>query len=69
MADLEINTPLSLKCGLTLPNRLAKAAMAEYFADKDSLPTSQACISVYEQWAEGGWGMIMTGNMTSSFLD
>ncbi|KXJ87689.1 hypothetical protein Micbo1qcDRAFT_151679 [Microdochium bolleyi] len=63
MADLKLNTPLTLKCGLTLPNRLVNPAMAEYFADKDSLPTSEACLSAYERWAEGGWGLIMTGNV------
>ncbi|KAJ1326284.1 dimethylglycine catabolism A [Microdochium nivale] len=63
MSDLKLNTPLTLRCGLTLPNRLVNPAMAESFADKDSLPTSEACISAYERWAEGGWGMIMTGNV------
>lgn len=64
MSDLKLNTPLTLRCGLTLPNRLVNPAMAESFADKDSLPTSKACISAYERWAEGGWGMIMTGQYT-----
>lgn len=64
MTELHLNTALTLPCGLTLPNRLVNAAMAEYFADKDSLPTSDACLSAYECWAEGEWGMIMTGKLT-----
>ena len=27
--DVALNTPLTLRCGLTLPNRLVKAAMTE----------------------------------------
>ncbi|KAH7025803.1 NADPH dehydrogenase [Microdochium trichocladiopsis] len=63
MADLKLNAPLTLRCGLTLPNRLVNPSMAECLADKDSLPTSEACISAYECWAEGGWGLILTGNV------
>ncbi|SPJ93228.1 related to NADH oxidase [Fusarium torulosum] len=54
--------PLTLKNGLMLPNRLAKAAMAENLADKDLLPTDDV-YSAYKAWAEGGWGLIITGNV------
>ncbi|KAK8045300.1 NADPH dehydrogenase [Apiospora rasikravindrae] len=62
MSDLAIAKPLTLKCGLTLPNRLAKAALAEGLADKDALP-SKATNAVYSEWAKGGWGLVMTGNV------
>ena len=59
--DLNINTPITLKCGLTLPNRLVKAAMAAHLADKDHLPGNAGCLAVYGEWAKGGWGMVLTG--------
>lgn len=58
--DLKVNEPLTLKCGLTLPNRLSKAAMAEHEATREMLPSSDHVRS-YSAWAEGGWGMVMTG--------
>ncbi|KAK8085009.1 hypothetical protein PG997_006280 [Apiospora hydei] len=62
MSDLAIAKPLTLKCGLTLLNRLAKAALAEGLADKDALP-SKATNAVYSEWARGGWGLVLTGNV------
>ncbi|GAW11280.1 hypothetical protein ANO14919_006230 [Xylariales sp. No.14919] len=58
----ELSKPLTLKCGLKLPNRLVKAAMAENMADKNSLP-DQKFHTVYGEWARGGWGMVLTGNV------
>lgn len=60
-----IAQPITLQNGLTLPNRLAKSAMAENLADKDLLPTDDI-FSAYKTWAEGGWGLIITGSMTVS---
>ncbi|KAL0938155.1 fmn binding protein [Colletotrichum truncatum] len=62
MSYAAIAKPLTLKCGLTLPNRLAKAAMAENWADKDGLPV-EAMNAAYGQWADGEWGLVMTGNV------
>ena len=50
-ANLELAKPITLKCGLTLPNRLAKAAMAENQGDKDGL-APESLLAVYERWAE-----------------
>ncbi|CRG86490.1 NADH oxidase [Talaromyces islandicus] len=61
--DLNLAKPITLRCGLTLPNRLWKAAMTEDFADKDRLPGSEACLATYRVWAKGGWGLVMTGNV------
>ena len=60
MDNLQIAQPLTLKCGLTLPNRLVKAAMAEHMAEKSYLPTPGMEAS-YRKWADGGWGMVITG--------
>lgn len=59
--SLQIAEPLALPSGLILPNRLVKAAMAEAMAKK-GLPDA-ALKSAYAHWADGGWGMVLTGNV------
>jgi 2,4-dienoyl-CoA reductase-like NADH-dependent reductase (Old Yellow Enzyme family) len=59
--DLQLSRPITLPCGLTLPNRLVKAAMAEQMSDEDYL-AGDIFPKVYSQWAGGEWGMILTGN-------
>lgn len=61
MNDILAN-PLTLPCGAELPNRLCKAAMTEGLADPYNNAT-QAHISLYERWARGGIGMMLTGNV------
>ncbi len=55
-------TPLTLPNGSTLPNRLAKAAMEENMADAGQLP-GQVLNRLYQSWAQGGVGLIITGNV------
>lgn len=55
-------TPLTLPNGGTLPNRLAKAAMEEAMADAGQLP-GPAIHRLYARWAEGGAGLLITGNV------
>jgi 2,4-dienoyl-CoA reductase-like NADH-dependent reductase (Old Yellow Enzyme family) len=55
-------TPLTLPNGATVPNRLAKAAMEETLADAGQLP-GPAIHRLYRRWAEGGTGLIITGNV------
>lgn len=62
VSGLKLQEPITLPCGLTLPNRLSKAAMAENWADKEYLP-SERIFKMYETWAEGGWGSVLTGNV------
>ncbi|RFU75053.1 nadh:flavin oxidoreductase nadh oxidase [Trichoderma arundinaceum] len=62
VSELKLQEPITLPCGLTLPNRLTKAAMAESWADKEYLP-GERIFKVYEAWAEGGWGSVLTGNV------
>lgn len=66
--ELTLSKPIRLECGLELPNRLVKAAMAECLgkASEHHLPGSQECLAVYQKWAEGGWGLIITGS--TSFI-
>ncbi|KAL7916889.1 NADH:flavin oxidoreductase/NADH oxidase [Trichoderma velutinum] len=61
--DLNIAKPIKLRCGLTLPNRLVKASMSEELADKNHQPDGQQMLALYKGWAQGGWGMVFTGNV------
>ncbi|UNI24251.1 hypothetical protein JDV02_010014 [Purpureocillium takamizusanense] len=61
-SGLDMAKPMTLPCGLTIPNRLTKAAMAEAWADRDRLP-SERMLDAYGVWADGGWGMVLTGNV------
>lgn len=53
---------LILPNGATVPNRIAKAAMEENMADADHAP-SEALMRLYKAWAEGGAGLLITGNV------
>ncbi|KAJ6444919.1 NADH:flavin oxidoreductase/NADH oxidase [Purpureocillium lavendulum] len=61
MSDLHLGRPLTLPCGLELPNRLVKAATTEQLADCVGLPTSTQFHRLYGAWADGGWGLMLTG--------
>lgn len=57
-----INTPFVLPSGTVLKNRLVKSAMSERMADaKGRINT--AFPRLYEQWAMGGVGLSITGNV------
>ena len=55
-------TALTLPNGAVIPNRLAKAAMEENMADRDHAPSDQL-IRLYQSWADGGVGLMITGNV------
>jgi 2,4-dienoyl-CoA reductase-like NADH-dependent reductase (Old Yellow Enzyme family) len=59
---MSLFAPLTLPNGATIPNRIAKAAMEENMADADHAPSAEL-ISLYRAWAEGGAGLIITGNV------
>ena len=67
MSDLF--TPLTLPSGHVVPNRIAKAAMEENMADQIGLPDGAGqvpgdrLVNLYSAWAEGGAGMLITGNV------
>jgi 2,4-dienoyl-CoA reductase-like NADH-dependent reductase (Old Yellow Enzyme family) len=62
MSASPLFVPLTLPNGLVVPNRIAKAAMEENLADRAHLP-GQALLRLYSRWAEGGAGLILTGNV------
>ncbi|MEL6258580.1 MAG: NADH:flavin oxidoreductase/NADH oxidase family protein [Pseudomonadota bacterium] len=57
-----INSPLTLPTGLTLKNRLVKAAMTECLAGGDNRAHSGHA-RLYGIWADGGLGLQITGNV------
>ena len=57
-----LSAPLTLPCGVALPNRLVKAAMTELLADNRNRATP-AHATLYRAWAKSGPGMMLTGNV------
>ncbi|GAA0852814.1 NADH:flavin oxidoreductase/NADH oxidase family protein [Aliiglaciecola litoralis] len=57
----------TLPSGGVLKNRLVKAAMEENLANGEQLPDS-ALFKLYEAWAKGGVGLIITGNVMIDHL-
>jgi 2,4-dienoyl-CoA reductase-like NADH-dependent reductase (Old Yellow Enzyme family) len=58
----ELFTPLALRSGLVLRNRIAKAAMEEGLAGRAQSPDDRL-IRLYERWGSGGAGLLITGNV------
>jgi 2,4-dienoyl-CoA reductase-like NADH-dependent reductase (Old Yellow Enzyme family) len=58
-----ISSPLTLPCGDELPNRLAKAAMSEQLGDVVTNAPTDRLVRLYERWAAGGPGLLITGNV------
>ena len=54
--------PLDLPCGVRLPNRISKAALSEALGDRDNSP-DERIVALYRRWAEGGYGLLVTGNI------
>jgi 2,4-dienoyl-CoA reductase-like NADH-dependent reductase (Old Yellow Enzyme family) len=57
-----LHDPLTLPCGLVLPNRIMKAALSEALADKRHVPDSRL-EQLFSAWSRGGYGLILTGNV------
>ena len=58
----ELFTPLALRSGLVLRNRVAKAAMEEGLAGHAQLP-DERLVRLYQRWGAGGAGLLITGNV------
>lgn len=59
---MRMSEALTLPCGVTLPNRLCKAAMTEGLADARLRATARHA-EIYGQWSDGGAGLLLTGNV------
>jgi 2,4-dienoyl-CoA reductase-like NADH-dependent reductase (Old Yellow Enzyme family) len=57
-----LSKPLTLRSGITLANRLAKAATSERLADSRGAPTNQL-ITAYAALAHSGVGLLISGNV------
>ncbi|MBA4316541.1 MAG: NADH:flavin oxidoreductase/NADH oxidase family protein [Limnobacter sp.] len=62
MKQPELKQPFTLPCGVVVPNRLCKAAMTEGVANS-KLQATQRHATLYKRWAEGGAGILITGNV------
>ena len=60
-------TPFTLPSGQVIKNRLVKAAMEENLANSDQVPDDNL-FNLYEAWANGGVGLIITGNVMVDHL-
>jgi 2,4-dienoyl-CoA reductase-like NADH-dependent reductase (Old Yellow Enzyme family) len=60
--SIELFSPLELRSGLVLRNRIAKAAMEENMAGREQLP-DERLFSLYRRWGAGGAGLLITGNV------
>jgi 2,4-dienoyl-CoA reductase-like NADH-dependent reductase (Old Yellow Enzyme family) len=61
MEDI-LKSKLILPCGKTLKNRICKSALTERIADGNNL-VNQKHLNLYEKWAEGNVGTVLTGNV------
>jgi 2,4-dienoyl-CoA reductase-like NADH-dependent reductase (Old Yellow Enzyme family) len=59
---MNLFTPLTLPNGTSIPNRIAKAAMEENMCDANHAP-SDDLLRLYKAWADGGAGLLLTGNV------
>ena len=59
---VDISSPITLLCGVTVKNRIAKAPMTEGLADSMNRATERH-VRLYRKWAEGGAGILVTGNV------
>lgn len=57
-----INESFKLPCGVSLQNRMAKAALTERLTGPDFLPNGKH-VQLYKTWASGGAGMLLSGNI------
>ncbi|KIP06483.1 hypothetical protein PHLGIDRAFT_13872 [Phlebiopsis gigantea 11061_1 CR5-6] len=62
----DLLAPITLPCGLVVPNRMVKAALYEHMAPLFGGPPNSNHLALYSAWGEGGWGMILTGNIQVS---
>jgi len=60
---MSIASPLTLRSGAMLPNRLAKAAMSEVLGDPRTGAPTAALVRLYERWGRSGAGLLITGNV------
>ncbi len=63
MTPAALNKPLTLPCGATLPNRIAKSAMSESLGGPTTFAATPQLARLYERLGRGGAGLLITGNV------
>jgi len=58
----QLGAPLKITGVTTVKNRIFKSAMSEQLGDLNNAPTPEL-IRLYQTWAEGGTGLLVTGNV------
>lgn len=61
MPTVSLSNSINLPCGVSLKNRIAKAAMSENFATNYCANTKH--VNLYKAWANGGPGLLISGNI------
>ena len=62
MGKINISDSLILPCGATIKNRIGKSAMSENMGSKGFV-SNAAFQTLYGRWADGGTGLLITGNV------
>jgi 2,4-dienoyl-CoA reductase-like NADH-dependent reductase (Old Yellow Enzyme family) len=60
--EIPVGQSLKLPCGLKLSNRIVKAALEESLGRDDHQP-NKYIYRLYERWAKGSFGLLLTGNV------
>lgn len=59
-----LSAPITLPCGLTLPNRLVKCPMQETLAEAPFFdPPIDKWHNIYKEWAHARYGLLITGQV------
>ena len=67
MSENLIANELKLPCGAVIKNRIGKSAMSENMGTRDH-KSNVALNKLYERWAKGGTGLLITGKANFHFL-
>ena len=62
MSNNALNQSFTLPTGVEVKNRIAKSALSEGIAEPNGRP-SEALFNLYDQWGQGGAGILFTGNV------
>ncbi len=62
MSKTNISDSLMLPCGATIKNRIGKSAMSENMGSKGFV-SNRSFETLYGRWADGGTGLLITGNV------
>jgi 2,4-dienoyl-CoA reductase-like NADH-dependent reductase (Old Yellow Enzyme family) len=62
MQPVTISDELKLPCGAVIKNRIGKSAMSENMGSR-GFTSNESFNKLYERWANGGTGLLITGNI------